>query len=121
MFLVAVTKYPRRHDLEPGEMTNPQIRTDFPRKIREIENSWIEMTDGVRLVARIWLPVDADTDPVPAILEYFPYRKRDTTTIRGTGDSEGVCKGEYLQQEMDEGLRSLLHSTRQAALKLGRP
>jgi predicted acyl esterase len=27
--------------------------------------------------ARIWLPADAEQNPVPAILEYLPYRKRD--------------------------------------------
>ena len=46
----------------------------FPRRIREIEHQWIPMSDGVRLSARIWLPVDAEKDPVPAILEYLPYQ-----------------------------------------------
>ena len=92
----------------------------FPRKVREIENAWIEMPDGTRLAARIWLPEDAEADPVPAILEYLPYRKRDGTAeidarnhpyfaghgyagvrvdMRGTGDSDGVLRGEYLLQE----------------------
>ena len=34
------------------------------------------------LAARIWLPRDAETVPVPAILEYLPYRKRDGTAER---------------------------------------
>ena len=101
------------------------IRTEFPRKIREIENSWIPMPDGTRLAARIWLPEDAEDDPVPAILEYLPYRKRDGTVerdqlthpyfagfgyagvrvdMRGSGDSEGICQGEYLLQEQDDCL-----------------
>ena len=101
------------------------VRSDFPRKIREIENIWIPMPDGTKLAARIWLPEDAEADPVPAILEYLPYRKRDGTVqrdhlthpyfagfgyagvrvdMRGTGDSEGVCKGEYLKQEQDDGI-----------------
>ena len=101
------------------------IKTDFPRNVREIENTWIPMPDGTRLAARIWLPEDAETDPVPAILEYLPYRKRDGTVerdhlthpyfaghgyagvrvdMRGTGDSEGVCLGEYLLQEQDDAL-----------------
>jgi predicted acyl esterase len=54
----------------------------FPRKVREIENEWITMPDGCRLAARIWLPEDAEDDPVPAILEYLPYRKRDGTIER---------------------------------------
>lgn len=101
------------------------VRTEFPRKVHEIENIWIPMPDGTRLAARIWLPEDAEADPVPAILEYLPYRKRDGTAerdhlthpyfagygyagvrvdMRGTGDSEGVCLGEYLKQEQDDCL-----------------
>ena len=56
--------------------------TKFPRKIREIENAWITLTDGCHLAARIWLPEDAEQNPVPAILEYIPYRKRDGTAVR---------------------------------------
>lgn len=106
-------------------MTPIAVKTDFPRQVREIENTWIPMPDGTRLAARIWLPEDAWDDPVPAILEYLPYRKRDGTVerdhlthpyfaghgyagvrvdMRGTGDSEGVCLGEYLAQEQDDAL-----------------
>jgi putative CocE/NonD family hydrolase len=106
-------------------MAEPAIRTAFPRAVREIENTWIPMPDGTRLAARIWLPEDAEDDPVPAILEYLPYRKRDGTVVRdhlthpyfaghgyagvrvdmrGTGDSEGLCRGEYLKQEQDDAL-----------------
>ena len=106
-------------------MTPIAVKTDFPRPVREIENTWIPMPDGTRLAARIWLPEDAGDDPVPAILEYLPYRKRDGTVerdhlthpyfaghgyagvrvdMRGTGDSEGVCLGEYLKQEQDDAL-----------------
>ena len=46
-------------------------------EVRVIENCWIPMPDGCRLAARIWLPADAEISPVPAILEYIPYRKRD--------------------------------------------
>ena len=59
-----------------------KIVTDFPRKVKEIENLWIELSDGVKLAARIWLPEDAEEKPVPAILEYLPYRKRDGTIVR---------------------------------------
>ena len=105
-----------------------KIVRDLPRKVDEIENAWIPMADGVRLAARIWLPEGADGDPVPAILEYIPYRKRDHTRnrdnmnhryfaghgyacvrvdIRGAGDSEGVLTDEYLQGELDDGLSIL--------------
>jgi putative CocE/NonD family hydrolase len=101
-----------------------KIVARFPRDVREIENVWINMPDGVRLAARMWLPVDADERPVPAILEYIPYRKRfgtaerDSIThpylaghgyacvrvdIRGSGESDGVLTDEYLQQELDDG------------------
>ena len=40
------------------------------------------MPDGMRLSARIWLPEDAEATPVPAILEYIPYRKRDLMRAR---------------------------------------
>ena len=33
------------------------------------------------MAARIFLPVDAETDLVPAIIEYNPYRKRDLTAV----------------------------------------
>ncbi|MDA0218460.1 MAG: CocE/NonD family hydrolase [Proteobacteria bacterium] len=95
-----------------------------PRAVREIEHLWIPLADGTRLAARMWLPEDAHDDPVPAILEYIPYRKRDGTRardeslhlpiaeagyavlrvdLRGTGDSEGVCHDEYLPQEQQDG------------------
>lgn len=106
-------------------MSQPATRTDFPYPVTEIENIWIPMPDGTRLAARIWLPENADVQPVPAILEYLPYRKRDGTVerdhlthpyfaghgyasvrvdMRGTGDSEGICRGEYLLQEQDDAI-----------------
>lgn len=99
-----------------------------PREIREIENLWIPMPDGVKLAARVWLPVDAGREPVPAILEYLPYRKRDGTVrrdeilhayvarhgyavirldMRGTGDSEGLIFDEYTPLEQDDGVAAL--------------
>ncbi|CAN5430008.1 CocE/NonD family hydrolase [soil metagenome] len=102
-----------------------QTVTEFPRKVKEIENFWIEMPDGVKLAGRMWMPEDAEEKPVPAILEYLPYRKRDGTVvrdalthpyfaghgyaairvdIRGNGDSEGLMTDEYTQQELDDGV-----------------
>ena len=49
------------------------------RSVREIELMWIPMPDGTRLAARVILPDDAEAHPVPAILEYIPYRRRDAT------------------------------------------
>ncbi|MGD8408174.1 MAG: CocE/NonD family hydrolase [Thiohalophilus sp.] len=102
--------------------------TEYPHRIKTIENVWIPMPDGVRLAARIWLPEDAEQHPVAAILEYIPYRKRDSVRardeqiypyfaghgyagirvdIRGSGDSEGVLRDEYLQRELDDGVSIL--------------
>ena len=50
--------------------------------IHEIEDMEIILSDGCRLSARVWMPIDANADPVPAILEYLPYRKRDGTCAR---------------------------------------
>ena len=95
-------------------------KIDVSADIVEIENVWIPMSDGCRIAARIWLPKSAETEPVPAILEYIPYRKRDFTRardepihryfaghgyaavrvdIRGSGDSDGVLEDEYTEQE----------------------
>ena len=104
------------------------VRTDFPRTVRRIDNAWIPLADGTRLAARIWLPDDAETDPVPAILEYLPYRKGDAMArrdarhhpyfaghgyaavrvdLRGTGDSDGILLDEYTRQEEDDALEVL--------------
>ncbi|MDW7745433.1 CocE/NonD family hydrolase [Halomonas sp.] len=104
-----------------------RIVNDFPRRVME-EETWIPLPDGSRLAARIWRPVDAELHPVPAILEYLPYRKRDLTAerdvqshpywaghgyagvrvdIRGTGESDGVLTDEYLPSELEDGLAIL--------------
>ena len=51
------------------------------RPVRLIDNDWIELSDGVRLAIRVWLPEDADTAPVSAILDAVPYRKSDGTAV----------------------------------------
>ncbi|MFF5653594.1 CocE/NonD family hydrolase [Streptomyces collinus] len=94
--------------------------TNLPYETKEEEHATIPMSDGVRLSAHIWRPTSSDQEPVPAVLEYIPYRKRDLTAVRdsihhpylaghgyacvrvdlrGTGDSEGVLRDEYLEQE----------------------
>ena len=57
------------------------IVTTFPR-VTVVRDEWIELSDGCRLFARIVLPVDAVDDPVPAILEFLPYRLTDGTAHR---------------------------------------
>jgi len=105
-----------------------EIVHDVPRPIREIEHVWIPLSDGTRLAARIWLPEDAESEPVPGILEYLPYRRRDGTRLRddanhafvaghgyacvrvdmrGSGDADGVLHDEYLPQEQLDGIEVL--------------
>src|SRR5215469_15384913 len=104
------------------------------RRVREIENLWIPLADGTRLAARVWLPEDAEARPVPAILEYLPYRKRDGTyardalthpyfaahgyaavrvDMRGCGDSDGLMFDEYTQQEHDDAVEVIAWLARQ--------
>jgi putative CocE/NonD family hydrolase len=91
----------------------------------EITNLWIQVRDGTRLAARLWLPKDAYENPVPCLLEYIPYRKRDFTSerdepmhkffavhgyasirvdMRGSGDSDGILEDEYLPVEQLDGV-----------------
>lgn len=89
--------------------------------IIETPNMIIPLSDGCCLAARVWMPVSAEDLPVPAILEYIPYRKRDGTLprdetmhpymaargyacvrvdMRGNGDSDGLMVDEYTAQEL---------------------
>lgn len=63
------------------------------RAFTEIENLYIPLKDGRKLSARVWMPDGANEDPVPAILEYLPYRKRDGTAI----ERETTYFGEFGQ------------------------
>ena len=101
-----------------------RIVTELPHEVRPVEHVEIPVHDGTRLAARMWLPEVALEAPVPAVLEYIPYRKRDATRardelhhpyfaghgyasvrvdLRGSGDSEGVLEDEYLELELDDG------------------
>lgn len=91
-------------------------------KIREIHHDWIPLK-GLRLAYRAWLPEDSHRQPVPAILEFLPYRKNDGTVyrdeitmpataehgyacirvdLRGTGESDGLFDDEYSEQELSD-------------------
>ena len=97
---------------------------ELPRKVDVTEHQWVPMRDGIRLSARVWKPAGAEQHPVPAILEFIPYRKRDIKRprdtqihhyfaahgyagvridLRGSGDSEGLLTDEYLPQEQEDG------------------
>jgi hypothetical protein len=83
----------------------------------EHRHVWIEMEDGARLAARLFLP---EALPAPVVLEALPYRMDDLTAsyageyerlceeggfavcrldLRGTGSSEGIALDEYHPQE----------------------
>ncbi|OUS37346.1 hypothetical protein A9Q94_05940 [Rhodobacterales bacterium 56_14_T64] len=84
----------------------------------------IALPDGTRLSAKAWMPKGAETTPLPAVLEYLPYRKSDGTAARdhamhlhfaqngyvslrvdrrGCGDSEGLFDDEYSEEELQDG------------------
>jgi len=97
--------------------------TSLPRAVIEEENVRIRMSDGECLAARIWRSACSDNEPVPAILEFIPYRHRDLTAqrdsihhpylaghgyasvrvdLRGSGQSDGVLTDEYLEREFTD-------------------
>jgi hypothetical protein len=107
---------------------NPRILDKLPEEVDLVDPVWIPMSDGCRLAARLWLPRSAKSRPVPAILEYIPYRRRDGSVIgdtprhgyyaghgyaclrvdmRGSGDSDGVLVDEYLKQEHDDAVEAI--------------
>ncbi|MEZ0066331.1 putative CocE/NonD family hydrolase [Streptacidiphilus sp. MAP12-20] len=99
-----------------------RYREDLPYRTT-VEDTWIPLPDGTRLYARIWRPVTEE--PVPALLEYLPYRLTDWTAprdaqrhpwyaghgyasvrvdIRGHGNSEGLPGDEYDATELADGV-----------------
>ncbi len=112
--------------IEPGQIEPGQIEhLDVAHLIDEVETAWIPLSDGRRLAARLFLPRSAHDRPVPVVLEYIPYRRRDGTRlgdehmhrwfaahgyasvrvdIAGTGDSDGHVEDEYAPREQDDGV-----------------
>lgn len=107
---------------------------DFPHKVRVIDHMPVPVGDGVTLSAKIWLPEDAEDNPVPAIVEYAPFRHGDFTYPRdrlihpwfagngyaavrlelcGAGDSTGLPMDEYVAREQDDALAALDWISRQ--------
>src|SRR6202140_4370083 len=109
-----------------GAMAAPKAPPDI-HTVRMVQQ-WIPMPDGVRLSATLYMPDTAQAKPgekFPALLEYLPYRKDDSTAardypihawfaargyvsvrvdIRGFGASEGTpTDREYSEQEQLDG------------------
>src|ERR1700722_7185226 len=100
-----------------------------PRPFRIVENEWSPLKDGTRLGARVWIPeAEQPGERAPVVLECLPYRKRDVARkngnatgeklakhgiayarvdIRGSGDSDGLLRGEYTRQEQLDGAEVL--------------
>ena len=99
------------------------IVTQFPHKSIDEPDMGIILSDGCRLSARVFLPESATKIPLPAILEYIPYRKRDGTIerdemmhkyfagrgyvvlrvdMRGSGESQGIMLDEYTKEELSD-------------------
>ncbi|WP_124269542.1 CocE/NonD family hydrolase [Streptomyces sp. ADI96-02] len=99
-----------------------RIITEFPYETSH-EDVRIPLPDGTRLYARVWRPLT--DEPVPALLEYLPYRLGDGTAprdrqrhpwyaghgyasvrvdIRGHGNSEGLPGDPYDATELEDGV-----------------
>ncbi len=95
------------------------------QKVTIYPDMGVALPDGTRLSARVWMPDGAESAPLPAVLEYLPYRKSDGTAARdhamhrhfaqngyvslrvdrrGCGDSEGLFDDEYSEQELQDGV-----------------
>ncbi|MEH6520895.1 CocE/NonD family hydrolase [Sulfitobacter sp.] len=104
------------------------------RALTEEADHPVIMSDGTRLSARLWRPTDAADDPVPLILEFLPYRKRDGTCardalthpyfaergyacarvdMRGNGDSHGLMEDEYTAQELADAVEVIQWAAQQ--------
>lgn len=98
------------------------IRTSFPYETTH-HDLRIPLPDRTQLYARVWRPLT--DEPVPALLEYQPYRLTDWTAprdhqrhpwyaghgyacvrvdIRGHGNSEGMPTDEYSATELADGV-----------------
>src|SRR5262249_9909668 len=117
----------RESALLPGEveMSPAPLDAVAASDVKEVANTFVTLRSGERIAVRLFLPVDADAKPVPAILDYFPYRKsdfscwRDSTTYaymakrgyacvkadsRGTGDSDGLQLDQFSPRYVDDAV-----------------
>lgn len=107
---------------------------DAAPPVREIPNLFVPMKSGGRIAVRLFLPADAETNPVPALLDFFPYRKSDFSCwrdsvnygymagqgyacvkadSRGTGDSDGLQRDQFSPQYIDDAVELIEWIARQ--------
>lgn len=115
-------------NLIAAEAGEAAVATDYPYEIRILDDLRIPLSDGRNLSARMWIPVDAEAIPVPAVIEYAPFRHRDFSYPRdavihpwfaghgyasirlepsGAMDSDGPPLDEYVLQEQDDCIEAL--------------
>jgi putative CocE/NonD family hydrolase len=120
--------------LPPFLAESAKARPKTTYSFRTEEPVWIEVTDGLKLAGRLWIPNGAPGERFPVVFEYIPYRLHDSyrpiddhwgsqlaaggvafcrVDIRGSGNSEGVLADEYLQSEQDDGVRVIAWLARQ--------
>ena len=121
-------------NLVAADVDDLRVLHELPRRIGTVTELRIPLPGEVRLHARLWLPADAEDAPVPALVEYVPFRHRDFTAprdalihpwfaghgyaslrveLRGSGDSEGLPMDEYVRQEQDDAVAALAWIARQ--------
>ena len=115
--------------MAPDSSGTPETRIgDLPHDIRIEADLRIPLSDGRRLSARLWIPIDADKNPVPALVEYAPFRHRDFTYPRdavihpwfaghgyasirlepaGSQESDGPPMDEYVAREQEDCVEAL--------------
>ncbi|MCC6468308.1 MAG: CocE/NonD family hydrolase [Alphaproteobacteria bacterium] len=115
-------------------MSPAPLDTAPAAQVREVANVFVPMKSGLRIAVRLFLPADAETNPVPAILDFFPYRKSDFSCwrdsanygymatqgyacvkadSRGTGDSDGLQRDQFSPQYIDDAVELIEWIARQ--------
>lgn len=113
-------------------MSQASSTVDFSLQIPSYRQIFVPLADGTRLAARLWLPEHAT--PAPLVLEWIPYRQSDNTAtidammhgffaahgiaalridLRGSGNSDGLLRDEYLAQEQDDAMEVIAWLARQ--------
>jgi uncharacterized protein len=67
-----------------------------------LENTWIPMSDGIRLAVTLYMPTKPKAgERYPALLEYLPYRKDDDEAVRDFGTHTYFAKRGYVGARVD--------------------